>query len=208
MERKIIALDVDEISLPFLPTINKYFNRMYSTNFTFEDYVTYRFETTWFPHLKSEEGEQRAIKIVSEFIQHEDFANMPLIEGAKEGLEYLAKNNDLIMISHRSKQSQSITEETFRRELEIKIKKIFCIGRFDSDYDGVSKEDICLEEDAELIIEDSLENALACVERGINVILFDYRWNRNGHVEHERVKRIYAPHWKNTIEHFKALGKD
>ena len=42
-----------------------------------------------------------------------------------------------------------------------------------------SKLDLCKEESAEIIIEDSLVNVLECANSGINAILIDWPWNQS-----------------------------
>jgi len=100
MERRIVAVDVDEVLFPFLPVMNEWINSVRGTFFKLEDYKKYIFEGVW-----GGTPEDTA-SLIKEFIKTDIYRKVKPLISSLEGIEILSKENDLIAVSYRPKQIQ------------------------------------------------------------------------------------------------------
>ena len=160
-----IAVDVNEVIVSLVELYLIFFNREYNGNVKFEDLVSYNLRETL--HI-SKEAEKELFEII---YSSPEFDNLPLIDGAYDGLIQLAKDNEVILATHRPITIQFKTKEYF--------KKTFPNIPFDivHSYNG-RKSEICRDFGVELIIEDHPGCAFDCAKLGIRAVLFDKPWNQ------------------------------
>jgi len=166
-----IGMDIDDVIADFVNPIIDFYYKKTGIRLLYEDFFTYTFEKVW--GGTSEE----AIAIVKEFYHTPEFANLPLIDGAKEGLRLLNEEHNLVFVTSRHAKAREVTPGWIRERLpELQDKRIIYSGEYIEDSD-VSKADICEREGLDVMVEDGGKCALDCSERGIRTILFDRRWN-------------------------------
>lgn len=122
------------------------------------------------------------------------------IEGAQEGTAALRRlGYRLVIITARNEYTRDASWEWTQRHFPGCFDEIICTGQFalQQKLDGVpgvdqdnvipkklTKAEVCIRIRAKLLIDDSLENAVACAEYagdgvGPSVLLFgDYQWNK------------------------------
>jgi uncharacterized HAD superfamily protein len=183
-----IGIDIDEVITKFIEGYLKIYNEKYDKRVCFEDVITY---DLWECLSISE---QEAYKISDEFYDSKDFENVNFIEGAKDSINELSKNNEVILVTSRPLKIRGKTEKFFKENFPNNNFKILFSGdRFGK---GKSKLDICEEEAIGIIIEDEPKYALSCAQKGIKVFLLDKPWNQD--IEHENVVRVN--NWKQVME--------
>jgi len=186
-----IGIDVDEVLASLVVQLNSFYNETYGTNFHIEDYHSYNLENTWGGDNES------AVGIVNNFYNSLYFDEIKPLIGSQQVIEQLSRKNQLVAITSRPDFIKEKTERWIKRYFPKQFEEIICTGRYISSSRHV-KSDICLTENIGLIIEDNLETCLDCVDNGIDAILFDKPWNRNGSIEDKGIIRV--KNWDEVLE--------
>jgi DNA polymerase II large subunit len=174
-----IAVDVDDV----LCETVKYFLKIAEKDGVkkkFEDFYCYNF---WEVCGISKE---RSIELFNEISSNESAGEIELIEGAKEGLDKISRNNEIIFITSRPIGFRKHTIDFIKNRF--KISSPFVL--FSSDFHGGKgnkKSEFCKKEGIEIIVEDQENISLDCAENGIRVLLLDKPWNKK--VNHENIIR-------------------
>lgn len=168
MKKRKIILDVDDVLGEFVESLNIFYNERCGTNFTFEDYIHYEFDKIWGCDFKE------AQKTIFDFYRHPSFMDIKPLKFSQDILRilYEAGESEFVAGSYRAEWMEDKTRNWIRENFF--DMKTFCIGYGPKK----SKLDLCKEESAEIIIEDSLLNVLECANSGINAILIDRPWNQ------------------------------
>lgn len=169
MTKRKIILDVDDVLAEFLRSLNKFYNERHEKNFRFEDYTTYNLGKIW--GCDSEEVR----RIVFDFYRHPFLMDIEPVEFSQNALQVLYKSgeNEFVAGSYRAEWTEDKTRDWIRGNFF--DMKTLCIGLNNSK----SKLDLCKEENADTIIEDSLLDVLECANAGIDAILIDRPWNQS-----------------------------
>ena len=176
---KKIGIDIDDTLLDFVGAYAVFHNEVYKTNLKKENFKTYSFN-----HARGGTMQQ-AISTVKQFYKTDFFKEMQPFPGAVEVVQKLKENNELFVVTSRPNYIQ---EETFE-QIAKHFSNIFSEVFFSSNHytkaknSGRTKAEICYDLGVSLLIDDSLEYAKQCVEKGINTILLDSPWNQNGNLE-------------------------
>jgi len=152
---------------------------------------------------------------VKDFYATKWVSSIQPIEGAQEGTAVLrGLGYRLVIITARNEHVRDASWEWTQRHFPGLFQEIICTGQFAAQQrpDGVpeqtnvitkklTKAEVCIRIGAKLLIDDSLENALACAEYVSpngddvpSVLLFgDYQWNKRLSLpEDERDDMTYA----------------
>lgn len=185
-KREKIGVDKDDTLLDFVGTYTKYHNKKYGTKVKREDFTTYSFDKVF--GISMEE----AISRVSEFYNTDFFKKMPPLPNSVEVINSLKQNYDLYVVTsapdHLYIETMNQILKNFGNVfLDVFFSSNHYTGRKNS---GKSKVEICLENGISILIDDSLEYALQCAEKGIGAFLFgdNNPWNQNG--EHTEIIRV------------------
>jgi len=176
-----IGVDIDEILAEFVKGYLELYNKKYGKNIKFEDVFTY----SLCEPLKI--SKQESIKLADEYYGSDDFDNIKLVQGAKEGIKKLNEQHKLIFVTARPNHTKEKTE--------LFLKKILPDVDLDISHSnnlwskGLLKSEVCINKKCDLLIEDTSSNALDCADKGIKIILLDKPWNQG--VEHENIIRVY-----------------
>jgi len=181
-----IGIDLDDTLSYTIPGVIDFKNNNYGTNFTLENYTGEH----WKVGCKTQD---EISKRLCEFHTSQYGKNIKPISNAKEVLEKLKTNNELIIITARP----SNTEEETKKWISKYYPNIFSQIYFASDYvksEGCpTKKDICDEIGIDILIEDNLKYALECVTPNRKVYLINYQWNQSATLP-PNVERVNS--WK------------
>jgi len=192
-----VGIDIDEIITEFAKGYLKLFNKKYNKNVEFEDLFTY---SLWKPLGISRKD---SLELAEEYYSSDSFDNIKLVQGAEEGVKKLKENHELVFITSRPAPVREKTEISLRRFFpELNLEIIYSSNSY-AETNGKTKGDICNELEIDLMIEDDLEHALDCAEKGIKVILLDKPWNQR--VSHENLFRI--KNWDEILDKINELNK-
>ncbi len=197
----IINIDSDDTLFPFVETFIVFHNEKYKTNLKREDFVSYSFDKLIGGTMED------SICRVSEFYETKLFQEMRPFSYSVEAINYLKKLNRLYNTTSRPDSISKETIEQITNNFANSFLEIFFSANHYTEAKncGKTKAEICLEKNVSLMIEDSLEYAIPCADKGINIFLIDAPWNQNG--EHKNIIRIerypYPNHWKEILERLK-----
>lgn len=169
-----IAVDLDEVLGEFIREFLVWYNQKYQTIWTFEDVSDYHW-SNWM-NITSEQ----AVNDVHEFFKTDDFANLPVVDGAREGIIALSKNHQLYLVTARQNVVSNITKEWINKNFPDTFQEIVHCNHYPTD-GAISrpKGEICIELGCEIIIEDNLYHADDLLNSNVRMILLIKPWNKN-----------------------------
>ena len=195
MENKLkIGIDIDGVIADYVKKFLEFYNKKTRSNFTSKDWVTYNF---WdFIPMTKEEGKV----LMDEFYSLEDFDEIPLIEGSKEAIDRLAKQNQIYIITARPLRWNEKTNNFFKRHFP--GKQIELIHSRDKEDNTIYKREICESHGIRILVEDHGSIALQCAERGVLVFLLNLPYNKG--VSHEKIVRVN--NWNEIVEKINEMN--
>lgn len=184
-----IAVDADEVIVQLLKSACKFYNEEYKERggeVKPSDFKKFSFAYA----LGTTEEEE--FNFMTAYMDSGCLDSLELIEGAKKGLELLAEENELVLVTARRDSAEEKTRAYFERELPGVFTKIYLYPE--------PKDVLCRELGVGVIIEDSV-SALGYAERGMDVLLLDRLWN--GGIEHPNLCRCEG--WLDVVTGVRAL---
>jgi len=184
MDRKLIAIDMDETlneyDRSFLNFLNKNYNTKKSDGSLYvkEDLKGYNIWSI----IPLPEGVTDPWEPFREFAKEGYLSKLDIKPGAKEAVSRLSENHNLMLITNRA-YGDSVLRYHLRKEtdkwLELKglkehIKQ--CIFTEESH----EKINICKSIGVDILIEDKLDTVESAAKEGIISLLLDQPWNRKG----------------------------
>ena len=171
-----IFTDMDGVKADTMPGLNAFYNRRNGTNFRVGDYRHHDLERTWGG------TKEDAVRNVTAFYHSREFLTIGPIRYAPESVFRLSQRCEFFSITSRPEIIRPQTEQFLERYFPGIIRKVFYTGQHSLSASEINKLDICLQEAADVLIEDCLETAISCSEGGLRVFLLDFPWNQtNGH---------------------------
>ena len=188
-----IAIDLDEVIVEFVRHFLDFYNQKNKTEIKFEDWTSYNFSDIIGCTL------QEHTNLIHEFQRTSSFNNLRFLEGAKEAINKLNEDNEIIILTSRA--------EEFKKETENFLKKHFPEENLEIIYSGdvyknhkKTKAELCKDLKIDCIIEDHKKYAEECADCGVKVLLLDKPWNKE--IEHKNICRVY--NWKEILEKLKG----
>jgi uncharacterized HAD superfamily protein len=188
-----IGVDIDDTLFDFVGSFIDYSKKINNIDLKREDFTTYSFnEVLKLPSMRE------AIRIVFEFYDTDFFRKMPPLPGSVDTINKIKEDHGLYIITFRPDYLYNST----MNQLWNNFRNIFSDVLFSSNHytgaknSGKSKAEICLNYGISTMIDDSLEYALQCADKGLDVILMNAPWNQNG--EHKGITRVN--NWKEVLE--------
>lgn len=188
--KKVIAVDIDEVTADFISYFIYFHNLMYKTKMTRNQVLSYYLHQA-FETDKAEMG-----------IRFAEFQSLRLLERikpAKGAIEGIKKLIELGFSPH----FVTARPQTIEKETKTWLKKHFKTQDFPIHFTHPAsgqrkkqKSEICKSIGAKILIDDHIENALDCAEGGITVYLMDAPWNQTGSLP-ENVIRVKS--WREII---------
>ena len=191
-----IGFDMDEV---IADTMNKYldfYNLKTGKKVKINDLKYYNH---W-ENLAISGTRDEAIKNFDDFYDSDSFERIGLIDGAEKGIEKLSENNELFIITSRPLRFKEKTERFVCKYFSKIPIQLFYSGDFYNQHD-MGKASICAREDLDIFIEDNLEYAVSCSEKGIKTFLLNKPWNQG---ESNGVIRVY--NWDEILKKINKLN--
>ncbi len=190
-----IGIDLDDVLVQFLAALIKYHNDTYGTNLKFEQFHSYQFWKIWGGNKKE------AIQKVYDFYESPYFENILPVDGAQKTIQFLSsKNYDLYIITSRPSDISKKTRESVQKHFPNCFKKIYFTNQYSKNTNPTKKKEICDSLNVDILIEDSVEYALDCLNDSRKVFLINQPWNIKKNTP-EEIYRVDS--WKEIIEKFK-----
>ncbi len=179
-----LGIDVDNVVVDLHKGFFDFYNSNFSPPMNFNAFEDYYLRT--FLELTKEEE----LALWNEYHDSAFFDKVPFIEGARDAIEFLRRENELFFITARHSSWKEKTNRFFRDNFgEVNII-------FSGDvYGGQSKDVICSNLGVNILIEDHKEHSKEYAEKGIKILLLDKPWNKG--VEHENITRVYT--WQEIL---------
>lgn len=178
-----IGVDLDGPLVNCIDPLLKWHNYKYGTNFRADQILSQDLSILW--GCTKEE----VINRCNIFYKSDYFNRIKPIPCAQEGIEKLSKKNELFSVTARPLNIEKGTIKCVNEYFPGKFREIILTDEFSLNGNSTSKLDIYFEKGIELVIEDSLPNAVDCAINNIDVILINYRWNESKKL-HARIKRV------------------
>ena len=195
-----IAVDIDEVLADSLSSYLNYFNNSFGTSIRKEDFVVGK---TFWEVLGV--AEEKRDEIRAHYDKHPLSKDWILIPGSQKGIKKLAENNELVVISNRMPPRFDATKQWLERNFDGVFKETYFT---EADRDGETKPakaEICERVGALMLLEDSPEEALECVRRGIGVVLFDTYLNQ-GLGTNKRIARV--KNWDEALRAVEVMRRE
>lgn len=118
----------------------------------------------------------------------------------------MSKRNFLFAITSRPNKFKDKTINWISNNFGNVFEKIVHSSDFHKDNKKLSKKDLCLKFDLDILIEDNPEYALNCSEAGVFVFLLDKPWNQR--FEDKKCYNIYrVDNWKEILGKLQKIYK-
>lgn len=176
MNKRIIAIDIDDVLADNANGMVAFSNQRWGTNLTIEDYQEH-WSDMW--QIDHEETEKRS----DEFHNSGIIGKLPHSEEALPTLEGLRDDYKLIVVTSRRRSVESETRDWLARHYAGVFDDIYFAGIYDKRITSATftqtKGDIYRAINADYVVDDQLKHCLAAVKSGKQAILFgDYPWNQ------------------------------
>jgi 5'(3')-deoxyribonucleotidase len=170
--RPVVAIDIDEVLIPFMGSFLDYHNERYGTNYQLKLDMNY-----FGVHEMLGDSVKETQRKVDDFAESNNYRHGSPIEGAKDSIEKLKCHYDLVVVTARPASVRELTEAWVRNHFGETFKDVHF-----SDWlqDQVPDKAIVLRESgADVLIDDNLRHIREAVAIGLRGILFgDYPWNQ------------------------------
>lgn len=209
--RKTIAIDVDDVLAISVPAFVDFSNKHFGTNLTVDDYSENWLEV-WQTDFKG--MSERSKKMVDSGF----WTKLESYTDALPVLTELSTKYNLIITTSRASKLNIITNAWLNEYFPDIFTSIYHAGFFDKthtnngstrEYINVAvkstKTSLCVENEADYLIDDHPKHCLGAAENGITALLFgDYPWNR-GHKLPQGVFKV--KNWSEIRKFFKNERK-
>jgi 5'(3')-deoxyribonucleotidase len=160
MKTARIAVDIDEVLAPFLPTMKKWRppkpSPRPSNRYVYRDIYNI--------------PEWESAKMVREFYDSEEFSKMPPIKNAIDAMLELKKDNELFIMTGRQEIVRDKTEKWVRDNFPGIFSEVIMTNSFTAS--EVPKSDVCKMLNIGLIFDDNMGVCQDCMNENIGAINF------------------------------------
>ena len=191
MDKKIIALDFDDVLFPFTHEFLIYCAEKFQINIQDDDLKKYRFEEL----LGLDESEVNQLQ--NDFIFSERHTNISPTRGAREALSVLKNTYDFVVISARPKNQESLVRIWLQKNLGVEVTGFYLVDHYTEGKTEKIKANIAKEVGVSYFIEDNLLNSIQIAEIGIPVFLITREWNEEQEIKSKSITRVAS--WENIL---------
>lgn len=189
--KRVIAIDIDEVTADFISYFIYFHNLMYKTEITKEKVYDYYLHQVF--DIDKDEMRVRFL----EFQSFHLLERILPVEGAIEGIKKLAKRGyEIHFVTARPQTIEKETLTWFRKNFKNFDFPIH-FTHADSSQPKKKKSEICKEIGTKILIDDNLYFGYECAENGITVYLMDAPWNQRDSLP-ENIIRVKS--WKDILE--------
>lgn len=202
----MIAVDLDEVLAKTTLAIADFHNDTYGTTLAMDDFISYDYTKIWGGTREESIAKWRL------FFDSPYFLKVEPVEGSLETLKLLkSRRFSLVIVTARQQFVADLTKKFVDRHYPGIFESIYFANHFLTEEEKLTfiskpKSVICRDVHAQLLIDDSLENATEVANAGIPVLLFDlngsYKWNKleDGQTLPDKVTRVKS--WKEIQDWF------
>lgn len=183
-----IGIDIDSVIADTTPHIIEYLNKNFSYNLKLDDFTSYRLQDNKIIDIEH-------VNSALDWFYKIGIETVNLINGSKEVIFNLSKNNKIILITARPHTTRNLTQVWLKRNNIKYDELIFCKASEKVNYIRYF----------DLIIEDRLETAETLSSLGIQVILLQYPWNNFKKNTIECSKIIKCQNWEEIHAEIKRM---
>ena len=180
--RKKIAIDIDEVIVPLAEPVIEYVLGASGKRVTAVELYSPPGRT-----MASGLPEEEFIRLVLEYQLHESSLDVGPVDGVLENLSRLSKTHDIIFVTSRDPQLETITHRWFDRHMQGLPfdRNIVFVGNPYTGSENKGKIDVCKELGAEWFIDDHPKYVDQLIGSSVRGMLFgDYDWNRHHAGDH------------------------
>ncbi|HKL23216.1 MAG TPA: hypothetical protein VJ895_00525 [Candidatus Nanoarchaeia archaeon] len=190
-----IGIDLDDTLWKFHESFFKFYNNKFGTNYKVQDYWIYNLET--FLGIEREETNE----LFEEYESLEEYKYIPLLDGVKEGLDFVYKNfEEVHYLTARPIFHENLIKNRLSKIIEEEPILFF---QLDENRKRIEdKSDYCIRNDISIMIDDGYHNLEGCSEKGIKSFLIDYAWNRDKNLNGNIVR---VKNWKEIVEKLEEI---
>jgi len=198
MSKPVIAVDIDEVLSPLRDVVLAHHNEEYGTNFPVGGPEAHYFLSDY-----TGDSDEVIKAKLSRFVDSEAFRNIKPLEQAVEVLGKLEQRFEIIVVTARQDFYYDVTQEWLKRH----FPGVFKSAHF-TDYSvgtelKIPKSQVCRENGASYLVDDSLKNTAEVAAAGLDAILFgDYPWNQADELP-DGVTR--CKDWPAVLEYFQQV---
>lgn len=170
-ERVKFGIDIDGVLADFMPVFRVFVEREYGDRFELEDVRKYDLtgvlgtrEETW--------------KKVMDFIASKEFADLPVVRGARECVQELANSGaELFVVTSRPSEARDTTLEWLEQNFPRLFKGVYFSWRASDAPSPEAKKLVCERVGIGVLFDDRLDVAREC-SKVARAYLMDQPWNR------------------------------
>ena len=186
-----IGIDLDEVLADFLSALLVYHNADYGTSIGREQFRSYRFWETWGG------SREEAIQKVYAFHKTLYFRNIEPVKDSQKSVAKLRENNNLFVVTSRQDDVAQETLSWIAEHFPSAFSAVYFTNHYSQNGSPRSKKQICKSIGVDVLIEDSLEYALECVQQDRKVLLLDCPWNKRQNLP-EGISRVHS--WREIVD--------
>ena len=173
---KRIAIDFDDVILPYMPSFIKFCNEKHNTALTHNDCITLQIERLMGC------DESRARDVFNEFADSSYHTEMHDVAPTPEcslTLKKMSERWKLAIVSAREGRFTDITMAYLNKHLPKIFSEVWLCNTYGSSGDKATKKDVCNWIGCQILIDDSAENIASLDNSAILGVIFgDYPWNK------------------------------
>jgi uncharacterized HAD superfamily protein len=188
-----IGVDLDEVLADYLSAVIDFHNASFGSSLKKEDFVSYKFWEIWGGTV------DEAIDKIYEFNKTDFFKKIKPVPGSQEVLDVLKQNHELFVITSRQQDFANETKAWLDEHFPGVFQGVHFTNKYSKSGESRSKLSVCDELEIDVLIEDSLDYALECLNEKRKVFLLDYSWNQSTDLP-EKISRVDS--WPEILNNF------
>jgi len=169
-----IAVDMDEVLFPMIRPLNKHYKNMYKKQPPSGLPKSYNYSSYY------NISEIDAKFLVKSFYFSDTSYNTKPLPNAVHAMKNLKKHNKLTIVTGRQNylQCKNVTQYLVYKYFEDIFDSIIYTNSYSLYGEEIPKKDVCLNNNFDILIDDSIQNCETCSAHNVKCILFgDYEWN-------------------------------
>jgi 5'(3')-deoxyribonucleotidase len=191
MEKRVIAVDMDDVVIETAPSIVEYMNNTYGASMELENFYSRD------PSLWNAPDVETAIKRVNSFLDTEEYYESPPVQEAVHALRGLQKYHTLYIVTGRPDFTEIATRSWLKNHLPDLFTDVVFTNYFDHKK-VKTKGDVCKQLNVDILIDDHIDHCESALEAGVQPILFgNYPWNSSSNLS-DGITRV--EHWPDIEE--------
>src|SRR5438105_10920518 len=120
--KPLIAVDIDDVIFPLVPDLIQYLDREHKVRLTKEDFVRYDIRRVW------KDGPEEAVRIFETYKRHPERIAVAPVKGAKEALNTLSSDYEIIVMTARDIETKDITDAWITHHFPDLFKDVHLVG--------------------------------------------------------------------------------